>query len=107
MAFSFQVDSGCITNLFPTLYKDDWDVLIAHFLGVVSYPYSSSFGPFGLPTVFAYSLSFTHTHILHPELMYIVLYKSHDTGSCRAYIWRGLCPNDRKVGAIQWSHRGT
>ncbi|PIN13319.1 Glycosylphosphatidylinositol anchor synthesis protein [Handroanthus impetiginosus] len=28
------VDNGCITNLFPTLYKDDWDVLIAHFLGV-------------------------------------------------------------------------
>ncbi|XP_057776825.1 uncharacterized protein LOC130995522 [Salvia miltiorrhiza] len=28
------VDNGCITNLFPTLYKEDWDVLIAHFLGV-------------------------------------------------------------------------
>lgn len=30
-----QVDNGCIEHLFPTLYKDDWDVLIAHFLGVV------------------------------------------------------------------------
>ncbi|KAL6573405.1 hypothetical protein OROHE_001864 [Orobanche hederae] len=28
------VDNGCITNLFPTLYEEDWDVLIAHFLGV-------------------------------------------------------------------------
>ncbi|XP_057773853.1 uncharacterized protein LOC130993117 isoform X2 [Salvia miltiorrhiza] len=28
------VDNGCITNLFPALYKEDWDVLIAHFLGV-------------------------------------------------------------------------
>ncbi|KAL6504150.1 hypothetical protein OROGR_026073 [Orobanche gracilis] len=28
------VDNGCITNLFPALYEEDWDVLIAHFLGV-------------------------------------------------------------------------
>ncbi|CAH8358684.1 unnamed protein product [Eruca vesicaria subsp. sativa] len=28
------VDNGCIEHLLPTLYKDDWDVLIAHFLGV-------------------------------------------------------------------------
>ncbi|KAL2530676.1 Alkaline-phosphatase-like family protein [Forsythia ovata] len=28
------VDDGCIKNLLPTLYKEDWDVLIAHFLGV-------------------------------------------------------------------------
>lgn len=28
------VDNGCIEHLFPTLYNDDWDVLIAHFLGV-------------------------------------------------------------------------
>ncbi|GFP87162.1 GPI ethanolamine phosphate transferase 3 [Phtheirospermum japonicum] len=28
------VDNGCIANLFPTLYEEDWDVLIAHFLGV-------------------------------------------------------------------------
>ncbi|XAR48714.1 hypothetical protein NMG60_11031618 [Bertholletia excelsa] len=28
------VDNGCIDNLFPSLYKEDWDVLIAHFLGV-------------------------------------------------------------------------
>jgi predicted AlkP superfamily pyrophosphatase or phosphodiesterase len=28
------VDNGCIEHLFPTLFKDDWDVLIAHFLGV-------------------------------------------------------------------------
>ncbi|MQL92224.1 hypothetical protein Taro_024846 [Colocasia esculenta] len=28
------VDNGCIENLFPSLYRDDWDVLIAHFLGV-------------------------------------------------------------------------
>ncbi|KAL9144261.1 hypothetical protein ABFS82_14G285300 [Erythranthe guttata] len=28
------VDNGCITNLFPALYEDDWDVLVAHFLGV-------------------------------------------------------------------------
>ncbi|OWM63229.1 hypothetical protein CDL15_Pgr010629 [Punica granatum] len=29
-----QVDNGCIDNLLPTLYEEDWDVLIAHFLGV-------------------------------------------------------------------------
>ncbi|XP_060169924.1 uncharacterized protein LOC132600639 [Lycium barbarum] len=28
------VDNGCIEHLFPYLYKEDWDVLIAHFLGV-------------------------------------------------------------------------
>lgn len=28
------VDNGCIDHLFPSLYQDDWDVLIAHFLGV-------------------------------------------------------------------------
>ncbi|XP_041007365.1 GPI ethanolamine phosphate transferase 3 isoform X2 [Juglans microcarpa x Juglans regia] len=28
------VDNGCIEHLLPTLYQDDWDVLIAHFLGV-------------------------------------------------------------------------
>ncbi|KAK9050932.1 hypothetical protein SSX86_027557 [Deinandra increscens subsp. villosa] len=28
------VDNGCITHLIPTLYADDWDVLIAHFLGM-------------------------------------------------------------------------
>nr|GEW32341.1 GPI ethanolamine phosphate transferase 3 [Tanacetum cinerariifolium] len=28
------VDNGCISHLIPTLYDDDWDVLIAHFLGV-------------------------------------------------------------------------
>ncbi|XP_043688979.1 GPI ethanolamine phosphate transferase 3 [Telopea speciosissima] len=28
------VDNGCIEHLFPSLYRDDWDVLIAHFLGV-------------------------------------------------------------------------
>ncbi|XP_004508065.1 GPI ethanolamine phosphate transferase 3 isoform X2 [Cicer arietinum] len=28
------VDNGCIDHLFPSLYEDDWDVLIAHFLGV-------------------------------------------------------------------------
>ncbi|GAU16760.1 hypothetical protein TSUD_200030 [Trifolium subterraneum] len=28
------VDNGCIEHLFPSLYKEDWDVLIAHFLGV-------------------------------------------------------------------------
>ncbi|KAL1561440.1 GPI ethanolamine phosphate transferase 3-like [Salvia divinorum] len=28
------VDNGCIANLFPALDKEDWDVLIAHFLGV-------------------------------------------------------------------------
>ncbi|XP_073122694.1 uncharacterized protein [Henckelia pumila] len=28
------VDNGCITNLIPSLYEDNWDVLIAHFLGV-------------------------------------------------------------------------
>ncbi|XP_031380819.1 GPI ethanolamine phosphate transferase 3 isoform X2 [Punica granatum] len=28
------VDNGCIDNLLPTLYEEDWDVLIAHFLGV-------------------------------------------------------------------------
>lgn len=27
------VDNGCITNLLPSLYEDNWDVLIAHFLG--------------------------------------------------------------------------
>ncbi|KAK7363376.1 hypothetical protein VNO77_05517 [Canavalia gladiata] len=28
------VDNGCIDHLFPSLYEEDWDVLIAHFLGV-------------------------------------------------------------------------
>ncbi|KAJ8552035.1 hypothetical protein K7X08_028478 [Anisodus acutangulus] len=28
------VDNGCIEHLFPYLYNEDWDVLIAHFLGV-------------------------------------------------------------------------
>nr|XP_043614047.1 GPI ethanolamine phosphate transferase 3 [Erigeron canadensis] len=28
------VDNGCISHLVPTLYDDDWEVLIAHFLGV-------------------------------------------------------------------------
>ncbi|KAF6163478.1 hypothetical protein GIB67_029327 [Kingdonia uniflora] len=28
------VDDGCIQHLFPSLYMADWDVLIAHFLGV-------------------------------------------------------------------------
>ncbi|KAL5570571.1 hypothetical protein UlMin_027146 [Ulmus minor] len=28
------VDNGCIEHLFPSLYQEDWDVLIAHFLGV-------------------------------------------------------------------------
>lgn len=28
------VDNGCIEHLLPSLYKEDWDVLIAHFLGV-------------------------------------------------------------------------
>jgi len=29
-----QVDNGVIEHLLPSLHKDDWDVLIAHFLGV-------------------------------------------------------------------------
>ncbi|XP_030536875.1 GPI ethanolamine phosphate transferase 3 isoform X3 [Rhodamnia argentea] len=28
------VDNGCIDNLLPSLYQEDWEVLIAHFLGV-------------------------------------------------------------------------
>lgn len=32
-----QVDNGVIEHLLPSLHKNDWDVLIAHFLGVVSY----------------------------------------------------------------------
>ncbi|CAO2819154.1 unnamed protein product [Amaranthus hypochondriacus] len=28
------VDNGCIDHLIPSLHEDDWDVLIAHFLGV-------------------------------------------------------------------------
>ncbi|CAN1842404.1 GPI ethanolamine phosphate transferase 3 [Linum perenne] len=28
------VDNGCITHIFESLYQEDWDVLIAHFLGV-------------------------------------------------------------------------
>ncbi|KAK7388107.1 hypothetical protein VNO78_22912 [Psophocarpus tetragonolobus] len=28
------VDNGCIEHLLPSLYKEDWDLLIAHFLGV-------------------------------------------------------------------------
>ncbi|XP_024925039.3 uncharacterized protein LOC107405909 isoform X2 [Ziziphus jujuba] len=28
------VDNGCIKHLLPSLYQEDWDVLIAHFLGV-------------------------------------------------------------------------
>lgn len=33
----WQVDNGVIEHLLPSLHKNDWDVLIAHFLGVVSY----------------------------------------------------------------------
>lgn len=29
------MDNGCIEHLFPSLYEEDWDVLIAHFLGMV------------------------------------------------------------------------
>ncbi|KAH0991617.1 hypothetical protein GBA52_003100, partial [Prunus armeniaca] len=29
-----QVDNGCIEHLLPFLHQEDWDVLIAHFLGV-------------------------------------------------------------------------
>ncbi|KAI4335126.1 hypothetical protein L6164_013802 [Bauhinia variegata] len=28
------VDNGCVDHLFPSLYEEDWDVLISHFLGV-------------------------------------------------------------------------
>ncbi|GAA6094886.1 GPI ethanolamine phosphate transferase 3 isoform X1 [Tachysurus ichikawai] len=28
------VDDGILQNIFPTMDGDDWDVLIAHFLGV-------------------------------------------------------------------------
>lgn len=28
------MDNGCIEHLLPSLHKEDWDVLIAHFLGV-------------------------------------------------------------------------
>ncbi|GAV85690.1 Phosphodiest domain-containing protein [Cephalotus follicularis] len=28
------VDNGCIDHLLPSLYQEDWDVLIAHFLGL-------------------------------------------------------------------------
>ncbi|CAI0554908.1 unnamed protein product [Linum tenue] len=28
------VDNGCNTHIFETLYQEDWDVLVAHFLGV-------------------------------------------------------------------------
>ena len=38
MIFHFQVDNGCIDHLLPSLYQEDWDVLIAHFLGVVCLP---------------------------------------------------------------------
>ena len=31
-----QVDNGVIEHLLPSLHGNDWDVLIAHFLGVVS-----------------------------------------------------------------------
>lgn len=30
-----QVDNGCTEHLFPTLYEKEWEVLIAHYLGVV------------------------------------------------------------------------
>jgi len=33
----YQVDNGVIDHLLPSLHNNDWDVLIAHFLGVVSY----------------------------------------------------------------------
>ena len=39
----YQVDNGVIDHLLPSLHNNDWDVLIAHFLGVVSY-YGFSFG---------------------------------------------------------------
>jgi phosphatidylinositol glycan class O len=31
------VDNGVIEHLLPSLHKNDWDVLIAHFLGVGIY----------------------------------------------------------------------
>ncbi|KAI3682256.1 hypothetical protein L2E82_49997 [Cichorium intybus] len=31
------VDNGCINHLIQTFYDDDWDVLIAHVLGVVDF----------------------------------------------------------------------
>lgn len=31
----FQVDNGCTDHLFPALYEKEWEVLIAHYLGVV------------------------------------------------------------------------
>lgn len=39
MTFVLQVDNGCIEHLHPSLYEEDWDVLIAHFLGVVNMIY--------------------------------------------------------------------
>lgn len=36
-SFFFQVDNGCIDHLLPFLQREDWDVLIAHFLGVVRF----------------------------------------------------------------------
>ncbi|KAK8589694.1 hypothetical protein V6N12_024085 [Hibiscus sabdariffa] len=32
--FIKQIDNGCIEHLLPSLHQQDWDVLIAHFLGV-------------------------------------------------------------------------
>lgn len=37
LSFFFQVDNGCIDHLLPFLQREDWDVLIAHFLGVVRF----------------------------------------------------------------------
>lgn len=34
-----QVDNGCIKHLIPSLREGNWDVLIAHFLGVVCDPF--------------------------------------------------------------------
>ncbi|KAL8265553.1 hypothetical protein R6Q59_023683 [Mikania micrantha] len=31
---SFKVDNGCMSNLISTLYDDDWNVLVAHFIGM-------------------------------------------------------------------------
>ncbi|GFZ13813.1 alkaline-phosphatase-like family protein [Actinidia rufa] len=43
------VDNGCTKHLFPSLYEGDWDVLIAHFLGVkVVDVLESQSGPGGL-----------------------------------------------------------
>ena len=59
----YQVDNGVIEHLLPSLHENDWDVLIAHFLGVVSchvftWTLAYTFNPFLSMELEAYGINF-------------------------------------------------